>query len=349
MTDEKNIRKEEVDLGALFSLLGSAITRVFDFFKGLFVSLFNFSISILLFIRKHIIKIAVVLIIGFIIGYIQDKAKAKQFQDNMIVQANFGAVRQLYQDIQYYDNLVSQEDTNKLSSIFNVSIIEAKSLKSFRIFPEPANFNLLNSFNEFKLELDSLVSENYTLDIYKKQAANTDYIFHKIQVEAEDAQIFSKLTLPIINSIESNTRFIERRNLNRERITTKTMFLSSSLDAVDSLRLVYNELLINNSDNKKSNDGTIINLAQTDQNSAELDLFNTEIRIYKKLEHLQIEQIENSMDIINVLSNFQYLGAEISDFSKKSYLRYPFIGLFILLIFIGLNSLNQYLNKYSKS
>ena len=69
------------------------------------------------------------------------------------------------------------------------------------------------------------------------------------------------------------------------------MFLSASLGAVDSLRLVYNELLINNSDNKKSNDGTIINLAQTDQNSAELDLFNTESRIYKKLEHLQIEQI----------------------------------------------------------
>ena len=349
MSDKKSVREEEVDLGVLFSLLSSAITRIFDFFNGLFISLCNFSIRILLFIKKHIIKIAVVLILGFTLGYFQDKAKAKQFQDNMIVQANYGAIHQLYQDIQYYQSLVSQEDTNKLSSIFSISIIEAKSLKSFRISPESANLNLLNSFNRFKLELDSLVAENYTLDMYQKQASNTDYIFHNIQVEAEDAQIFSKLTLPIINSIESNTRFVERRNLNKERVTSKTMFLSASLGAVDSLRLAYNELLINNSDNKKSNDGTVINLAQTDQNSAELDLFNTESRIYNKLERLQIEQIENSMDIINVLSNFQHLGAELSDFSKKSYLRYPFIGLFILLIFIGLNSLNQYLNQYSKS
>ena len=349
MSDKKSVREEEVDLGALFSLLGSAITRVLDFFKGLFVSLFNFSINVLLFIRKHIIKIAVVLILGFTLGYIQDKAKVKQFQDSMIVQANYGAIHQLYQDIQYYQNLVSQNDTAKLSSIFNVSVGEAKSLKSFRIYPEPANLNLLNSFNRFKLELDSLVAENYTLDMYQNQASDTDFIYHNIQVEADDAQIFSKLTQPIINSIESNSRFVERENLNKERVATKNKFLSASLTAVDGLRLVYNEMLLKNSTNKKSLDGTVINLANTHHNTAELDLFNTESRIYNKLERLQIYQLENSMDIINVLSNFQYLGAELSDFSKKAYLRYPFIGFIILLIFIGINSLNQYLNQYSKS
>ena len=185
--------------------------------------------------------------------------------------------------------------------------------------------------------------------MFKNQLSNTDYINHQIRVESEDARIFSQLTIPIINSIETGNRFVKRRNLNKERVALKNNFLRASLNSVDSLRLVYNKMLINNSSNKESSGGAVINLANTDQSSDELDLFNTESKIYNKLERLQIYQMDHSMDVIKVLSKFKSLGTEFYGFFEKPYLFFPLFCLAILFIFIGINSLNQYLNQYPQS
>lgn len=349
MSDKEQNRKEEVDLGLLFSLFSSVFKRVYRFFEMLFKKLFHLIILTLLFIKKHLIKMLVVMLVGFLVGFFLEKDKQQRFQDEMLVQANYGSVRQLYKNIQYYQNLVAHKDTNKLASIFKVSPEQANLFRAFRISPDVGMESLLNSYEAFKLNLDSVVALDYTLEMYKEQLTVFDYSYHKIQIESDDARIFSKLSAPIKSAIEQDEKFVNFKKLNIERLSSKKQFLKESLAAADSLRAVYHEILLENKRLRVSQEGTVINLAKADQNSNELELFQTEADIYLQLEELQQEQLDSSVEVIRVISDFQNVGNELTDFTRKAYLRYPFIGLILLLIVISLSSLNSYLNNYSKS
>lgn len=349
MSDKEQNRKEEVDLGLLFSLFSSVFKRGYNFFEKLYKKLFHLVVLMLLFLKKHFVKMLAVLLLGFLVGYFQEKDKQQRFQDEMLVQANYGSVRQLYKNIQYYQNLVSHKDTSELASIFNVSTEQANSFRAFRISPDVGMESLLNSFEIFKLNLDSVVALDYTLEMYKEQLTALDYSYHKIQIESDDARIFSKLSEPIKSAIEQDVKFVDLKNLNIERLSSKKQFLKESLSAADSLRAVYHEILLENKNTKIGQEGTVINMAQNAQNSRELDLFQTEADIYQQLEVLQQEELDNPTEIIRVISDFQSLGNELTDITRKAYLRYPFIGLLLLLIALSLNSLNTYLNNYSKS
>ena len=66
----KQEQTEEVDLGQLFKLIGSAFSRVFNFFKHLFEGLFLALISVVLFFRNHSLKFLLLVLLEEALAFI---------------------------------------------------------------------------------------------------------------------------------------------------------------------------------------------------------------------------------------------------------------------------------------
>ena len=92
-------------------------------------------ILILLFVKDNLVKLSVAAIIGAVIGTFFEIKKEPTYGADLQVQPNFKSTRQLYNNVNYYNDLVKQKDTVSLANAFNISVNEASSLKKFTIYP----------------------------------------------------------------------------------------------------------------------------------------------------------------------------------------------------------------------
>ena len=128
---------EEVDLGQLFKLIGNAFNKFFRFIASIFKGLFHLIILFLLFIQKHFIKFTVVGIIGLAIGIYLDLNKETNYISTMVVEPNFNSVQQLYNNVDFYNELASAQDSTALADAFNISKISPSSffvIKKLHLF-----------------------------------------------------------------------------------------------------------------------------------------------------------------------------------------------------------------------
>lgn len=342
---EKN-KNEEVDLGALFSFFASTINGFINASKSLLQKLISILVRLLISIKTHILKICLVLIIGFTSGYFKEKKKAKQFVDYMIVQANYGSVHQLYKTIEYYQSLIAHNATTDLASIFNITVSQAQSIRSIKIQPEKNFATILSSYNSIRQSQDSLSVIDLDIDMFKAQLSDFDYMNHRIQIETEDPTLFSKFSKPIVTSVQQYGQFIELRELNKERILDKKKRVINSLAAINLLREVYVETL---KSDRVLNEGTVINMTKPNDKANEIQLFDVENRLISKIEEIQQEELNHSFEIIYVISDFQKMGKEISSLTTKAYVMHPIIGLILLVIGLTIKWLNDYLNQHYKA
>ena len=158
--------KEEIELGSLFIIIGKGFSNLFNFIASLFKGLYHLFILFLLFIKANIIKLSLAALIGGAIGTFFELNKTQTFGADMQVQPNFKSSRQLYNNVNYYNDLVKQKDTVTLAETFNLSTENAASLKKFEIFPIKNGNDLLTSYDDLILSVDTLTAKSYSFETF---------------------------------------------------------------------------------------------------------------------------------------------------------------------------------------
>lgn len=343
MSQQDNQKDEEVDLGSLFKTIGRGFKSLFNTIGKFFIGIFNVLILILIFIRNNVIKLGVSIFLGAIFGFALDYNKPKQFSSAMIVEPNFKSAQQLYKNIGFYHELVRQKDSVLLAESLNISINEAAKLRGFYIEPIKNENEKYEFFNKFINEVDTATVNRINIEDFKKGFTNYDYRYHQINVQSLSNSIFEKLSIPIVNSIESNPYFKNQKKINDQNLLQNENVLLKSLREVDTLRNIYNEVLV--AEAKKLETGTNITLAQGVKKTNELELFNESLTLNKDLINNNKAKAETT-DILNVVSTFSKVGVKERDITKK----YTFLlgigfGL-LMLLFILFRQLNRYLKNY---
>jgi len=146
-TSQKN-NEEEVDLGSLFVIIGKGFSNLFNFIGNIFVGIFHFIISILLFLKEHVIKIVIAAIIGLIAGLFLEVKTSKRYGSELLLEPNFESARQLYNNVNFYNDLVKQKDTLGLQEVFNIDKESAASLVKFEIEPLRLDADLIDLYND---------------------------------------------------------------------------------------------------------------------------------------------------------------------------------------------------------
>ncbi|MFN0728523.1 hypothetical protein [Polaribacter gochangensis] len=337
--------KEEIELGSLFIIIGKGFSNLFNFIATFFKGIFHLLILFLLFIKTNIIKLAIAAVIGGFIGTFFEFTKAPTFGADMQVQPNFKSTRQLYNNVNYYNDLVKQEDTITLAKTFNLSIEIAAKLKEFQIYPIKNGNDLLTSYDDLILSVDTLTAKSYSFEAFKNTFTNYDYRIHNIHVVATQNNVFSKLDEVIISSVVNNKFYNKVKRLTNENLNRTDSLLRQNLTQVDSLRRVYMTVLVEES--KKENSGTSIDLGGTKTTSKELELFETNRRINKDLKEISEDKSEKS-EVLNVISNFQPIGYEIKGIDNNYGFLISGLAVALMIMLLLLKQLNTYLNNYKK-
>ncbi|MFK8059273.1 MAG: hypothetical protein AB8B78_04190 [Polaribacter sp.] len=343
-TDQKN-NEEEVDLGSLFVIIGKGFSKFFNFIGSIFKAIFDFIISILIFLKNHIIPIGIAAIIGGGIGVFLEVKKPDTFGSDLLVNPNFKSSRQLYNNISFYNDLVKQKDTAELQKTFNLDKPTAASLRKFTIEPLKTENDIIDSYNDFILEVDTTTVKSYEYEVFKASFSDFDYKIHKINVIAEKNDVFKNLDEIIISSVVKNKYFNRVKELTNENLNRTDSLYRESITQLDSLRKVYMQVMI--AEAKKETSGTSIDLGGQKRTTKELELFETNRKINSDLEEI-VEEKSNKYEVINVISNFQDIGYEIKGFTKNYTFLLAILGASFVILILLLKQLNTYLNTYKK-
>ena len=345
MSTAKNKKEEEVDLGSLFTVIGNGFRNFFNFIASIFKGIFHKLILILIFFKLHFVKFTIAVLLGWIIGFFLEKNKEIKFSSNLIVKPNFESTQLLYENINYYNDLVKQQNTKHLASIFKIDSSRAASLRKFEITPLTNSNDIINAYDKFILDVDTLTVKSYDFQNFEASFTDYDYLVHNIEVKATVSDIFNELENTIINSIEKNTFFTKIKNLTKENLNTKDSILKANFIEVDSLRNVYMRAIIEGA--KNNSNGTNIDLGGESNATKENDLFEIDRKIIYDLSQTY-QDIATKSDVINIISNFKSVGSEIKGITKNLIFIMAALAFLLTLFFILLLDLNKYLENYKK-
>ncbi len=345
MSKESQSKEEEIELGSLFMIIGRGFSNLFRFIGEIFKGIFHFLILILLFIKGNSIKLVIAIVIGGVTGTFLEYKKPPTFGADLQVQPNFKSSRQLYNNVHYYNDLVKQKDTTSLAIALGLSVSEAATLKKFEIYPIKNGNDLLTSYDDLILSVDTLTAKSYSFLNFKNTFTDYDYKIHNIHVVATKNNVFSKLDEVIISSVVENKFFNKVKKLTNENLNRTDSLLRQNLTQIDSLRRVYMTVLIEES--KKQHSGTNIDLGGEKQTTKELELFETNREINKDLKEIVEDKSEKS-EVLNVISSFQPIGYEIKGINKNYGFLGAGFGVSVMILFLLLKQLNSYLNNYKK-
>ena len=341
----KSNNEEEVDLGSLFVIIGKGFSNFFNFIGNIFKGIFHFFISILIFLKENSFKIGIAAIIGFAVGIFLEVKSSDTYSSDMLVQPNYKSVSQLYNNINYYNDLVEQKDTLGIQNTFNLDKETAASLKEFSIEPIANENDIINAYNDFVLEVDTATVSSYTFEDFKASFKDLDYKTHEINVIAEKNDVFNKLDEIIISSVVKNKYFSRVKELTNENLNRTDSLLRQNLSQVDSLRKVYMQVMIEEA--KKQSNGTSIDLGGEKRSTKELELFATKRNLNSELTDVVIDKSEK-YEVVNVISNFQPVGYKIGGVSENKAVQFSILGILLMVLILLFTKINTYLGNYKK-
>ena len=341
----KSNNEEEVDLGSLFVIIGKGFSNFFNFIGNIFKGIFHFFISILIFLKENSLKIGIAAIIGFAVGIFLEVKSSDTYSSDMLVQPNYKSVSQLYNNINYYNDLVEQKDTLGIQNTFNLDKETAASLKEFSIEPIANENDIINAYNDFVLEVDTATVSSYTFEDFKASFKDLDYKTHEINVIAEKNDVFNKLDEIIISSVVKNKYFSRVKELTNENLNRTDSLLRQNLSQVDSLRKVYMQVMIEEA--KKQSNGTSIDLGGEKRSTKELELFATKRNLNSELTDVVIDKSEK-YEVVNVISNFQPVGYKIDGVSENKAVQFSILGILLMIFLLLFTKINTYLGNYKK-
>ncbi len=345
MANQHIPQNEEVELGSLFKIIGKGFQNLFKAIGNFFKAILHYIISFLAFIRNNALKLGLAMFVGAAIGLYFDLTSPRQYSSTMIVEPNFKSTQQLYNNINYYNELVKQKDSVLLAEALQISVGEASKLKGFTIEPIVNKNEKYELLNEFTQEIDSALVKHINTKNFYEAFTDFDYNFHTIKVKSLSNTIFKKLSVPIISSVENNPYFKNQKKVNDENLVQNEKVLVKSLQEVDTLRKIYNKVLITEAQTQKT--GTSITLAKSAKKTSEIELFKESLALNEELIDNNTQKAKTT-EILNVVSSFSKIGEKERGVLKKNTVMYS-IGLgLVMLIFILLLRLNKYLVNYRR-
>ena len=343
-TNQQN-REEEVDLGSLFLIIGNGFKKLFNFIGKIFLGLFHFLILILLFVKEHSLKFIIAGVVGAGIGGYFEFTKETTYGSDLLLQPNFKSSKQLYNNVNYYNDLVTQKKYGDLVATFNISEEEAKSIRKFEVYPVRTENDIVESYDELILSIDTTTIKSYPFTQFKRSFTDYDYKIHQVHVEATKSNVFSKFDDVIIASVVENKYYNRIKAITRENLYRTDSLLRENLNQVDSLRRVYMKVMLDEA--KKEASSTNIDLGGDKRTTKELELFQTNRIINKDLKDVS-EDISEKSEVINVISNFQPVGYEIKALTRNSIVIFATFALAFMAGFLLLLKLNKFLEAYKK-
>lgn len=337
---------EEIDLGQLFKLIGSAFERVFNFLRFILKSLLNVFVFIIKSFLDYYKLIILSIIVAGVLGFVLEKSRKKVYTSQMIVKPYFDSKYQLVTNIDYYNALINDKDYTRLNGIFEVDEESMKDLVVFEMNPGPETENeRLLQFENFIKGIDSLRRQDINYEDFVENRSLYSGDLFEIKVKSLRKDVFKFLEKGL-NSTFTNAYSMKKMKKRDSIILIEKERIKSSLVQVDSLKNVYINVMqsesANNSGSFTMKDG--MSLIQERVETREYELLTQELTLRKELTALASQQIEEN-EYFDTISSFQ----EVGFIEKNIWTRYSLILPVLTFLFLCIGFLFSRLIFFVKS
>lgn len=344
--NKQETHEDEIDLNQFLIILGTGFLKVFNFLKSILLGLFTLLMKILLFFRYNFKKLALIAILGGLIGGVYQYAiRSPQYESSMTIEPNFGSAVQLYKNIEYYLSLIEQDDFDRLASGLNISPEEAKNISWIGVKPYSNENQIILSYKGFIQQLDTNTVKLIDYETWAEEQPVESFKYHVVKIVAKDKYIFNKLEKPIISSIIENTYYDKVKKTAYLNLISKKVTLENSMSELDSLRVLYKKILL--AESLKDASGTNIFMADIDKNNKEVNLFDKYMVMNEQLIEVNKKLTEEN-EVVNVVSSFNSVGMRVDDWYKNYAVLGFIFGFVITFLFICLKGLGKFLDGYER-
>lgn len=315
---------DEIDLGQLFQMIGNGFNRLF---RGI--------LRIFLYLKKNVLILLGLVILGGIIGFGLNRIISKKLKTEVIVKPQMESKNYLYDVIDEIQSNIKSKDTAFFSNI-GVDIIDFAGLE---ISIAPVSDNRESSESEMKyLELlQSFENTEAIADIVRAELQNKSSFNHRITFFYKDAEVGQQFAKGVMAYINTNEYFDGLITVYRENATSRINENKQLLKQVDEIITSYAKKMAEN-DDMVGNDRIVLDNQETVNITGLFELKNSLIQDIES-KYLELEQRTDPIKIIN--------------FGKPQQVQKAFFGkniVLIPLVFVGfffLVSIFKYLNKKS--
>lgn len=327
MEDQKpnhNSTADEIDLGQIFKSFKNGLNILFNNFLRLF-----------LYIKKNIIKFAVLIIVGILIGLGLNTIVQTKLKTEVIVKPNLESKVYLYDIV----NSISANLEAKDSSFFGALNIDVDDLQGFEIEIEPVEQVSevdINDQIEYLEMLEKFRDEEGIIEVVRNEILNKTNLQHRIIFYYKDADTGRDITEKLISYINSNEYYNELLALQVANANERIKKNSDLVDQIDRLIAAYSGKL----ERDKELEGTLV-LNETEQLDVPALLMLKEDLIQGiEIKKLQIQEQKQAIRIISF--------GDVQQMEKTLFTNIVILVPLILVLVYLLWDMLKYLNRKAK-
>ncbi len=299
-----NNQDQEIDL----SLLTKKIA-------GLFESFLSFIFNCILYVKKNIIILVLLFVVGAVLGYLSDDSNNK-YENDIIVTPNFGSIDYVYDKVGLLNAKIKQNDSTFLKSI---GILEPKKVTSIEIEPIIDIYNFVNNNsatsannaqNSQNFELVKLLSEDGDIKkVIKDELTSKNYSQHTIHISTRGL-VSNKNTIdPILLYLNKSDFYEKYQKTYVDNINNKMKQNDVIISQIDG---VLNQFSSNTANNQKSE-----KLVYYNENTQLNDIINTKNTLinengYQRSQLVSLDKIVKEKSRIINIKNTKGLGNKLT-------------------------------------
>jgi hypothetical protein len=310
----------DMDLGSAMLIIGRGFKSIGRFFANIFTAFVNFILYFLLFLKRRLWWLIGALVIGLALGTYLNKVNGTMYYSVMTARYNFGSTRALYNTVDYLNALIGERRLAEIGKILSISPEEARSVKFFsahplqdeKIIADLYNDYYLTSDRSFHIRTDTFWTRTIRYKDFKDGLTKYDLPVHQLIAYSNRSDIFPKIQNGLINAIVGNGSLKKNEEISKKIQEEDEQMLVSSIQGLDTLRMVYNERLrkIENDPETGATNLTLLDKATQKQNP-ELELYDKFLQFKDELKAVRRNTLKNQ-EIVQVSASFNPVGKKLS-------------------------------------
>ncbi|HEU4495531.1 MAG TPA: hypothetical protein VFR70_00610 [Flavobacterium sp.] len=306
-TPQQSLDDREIDLSQISKRFGNA----FDNFS-------NWIFRGFLFIKRNLIILAILFIIGAGTGFYLDK-QLKIYDHEIIVVPNFKSADYVYSKVNLIKAKIMENDKAFLKSIG----LNPEQITDIEIKPISDIYNFV-SINTSNFELVKLMAENSDIDkVVNNQVTSLNFTNHRIKLTTKGKVERNQLVEPLLKYLDENEYFtqVQKSILKSIDFTIKTN--DKTLNQIDSLLASFSSASSGSQKNDK--------LVYYNENTQLNDILKTKAELVEQQAYKRIELITGSKLVKESSAVLNIKNTEGLNGKLKFILPFLLIGLFIFL------------------
>ncbi len=321
-----NSQDQEIDLGQI-------VKGIKNFFNGIVNSIFDF----IFFVKKKIVIIGSLFVIGVVLGYFLDKS-TKKYTSEIIVAPNLGGADYLYSRVNLIKSKLQEQDESffkliGISNSENILSISVEPIIDIYTFVNTGGAIADNAQNTQNFELMKLLAESEDINkVIEDEKTSKNYPHHKISIVTLKKINDKEIIKPIIKYLNSDEYLNKLLTITRENIVLKMKKNEEQISQVDNLIIQISKNLA-----KEKNTS---NLVYNNENNEINSLFTFKNSLINEIasQKITLENIKSYIKDISISLNI----VESKGVNNKLKFFLPVLLVLLYMLFYALN------NSYKK-